>query len=80
MASYKLTENAELDLIRIHQRGVLEFGEQRADKYYWAFFDRFEQIAKQPMAIRLSMTFALATAEASAASTVSIIESKNMSS
>lgn len=50
MASYKLTENAELDLIRIHQRGVLKFGEQRADKYYWAFFDRFEQIAKQPMA------------------------------
>ena len=50
MASYKLTENAQLDLIRIHQRGVLEFGEQRADKYYWAFFDRFEQIAKQPMA------------------------------
>ena len=50
MASYKLTENAQLDLIRIHQRGVLEFGEQRADKYYWALFDRFEQITKQPMA------------------------------
>lgn len=50
MASYKLTENAELDLIRIHQRGVLVFGERRADKYYWTFFDRFEQIAKQPMA------------------------------
>lgn len=49
MASYKLTENAELDLIRIHQRGVLEFGEQRADEYYWAFFSRFEQIAEQPM-------------------------------
>lgn len=49
MASYKLTENAQLDLIRIHQRGVLEFGEQRADEYYWAFFDRFEQIAEQPM-------------------------------
>lgn len=45
MATYKLTENAELDPIRIHQRGVREFGEQRADDYYWAFFDRFEQIA-----------------------------------
>lgn len=41
MASYKLIENAELNLIRIHQRGVLEFGEQRANKYYWAFFDRY---------------------------------------
>ena len=49
MANYRLTENAELDLIRIHQRGVRNFGEQQADEYYWTFFDRFDQITKQPL-------------------------------
>ena len=49
MANYKLSENASLDLIRIHQRGVREFGEQQADAYFRAFFERFEQIAEQPL-------------------------------
>jgi len=48
MASYKLSENAEYDLIRIHQYGVLRFGVAQADRYYSALFEHFEQIAQQP--------------------------------
>ena len=48
MANYRLSEDAKADLNRIYQRGVREFGEVLADKYYDAFFDRFEQLAKQP--------------------------------
>ncbi|MBL7003919.1 MAG: type II toxin-antitoxin system RelE/ParE family toxin [Gammaproteobacteria bacterium] len=48
MENYKLTEDAKSDLIRIHQHGVREYGEIRADKYYIAFFERFEKIAEQP--------------------------------
>jgi len=49
MGSYKLSEDAKADLIRIHQHGVREFGEEQADKYFAALFDRFEQIAQQPL-------------------------------
>lgn len=48
MGNYKLSKGAERDLIRIHQRGVREYGEKQADSYYLAFFDRFEKIAKEP--------------------------------
>lgn len=48
MGSYRLSNEAEKDLIRIHQHGVREFGEIQADNYYAAFFDRFEQLAEQP--------------------------------
>jgi toxin ParE1/3/4 len=48
MGSYRLSEDAQADLIRIHQYGVRRFGEAQADQYYSAFFDRFEQIAEQP--------------------------------
>ncbi|MEE9356321.1 MAG: type II toxin-antitoxin system RelE/ParE family toxin [Methylococcaceae bacterium] len=46
MGNYKLSEDAENDLIRIHQYGVIKHGETQADKYYFAFFDRFEKIAE----------------------------------
>ncbi len=48
MGSYKLSEDAELDLIRIHQYGVRNYGEKRADQYYFSFFDHFDQLAEQP--------------------------------
>ena len=48
MGNYKLSEDAKADLIRIHQHGVREYGEIQADRYYAAFFDRFEEIAEQP--------------------------------
>ena len=49
MGSYKLSEDAKADLIRIHQHGIRRFGEAQGDKYYYALFDRFEQIAEQPL-------------------------------
>lgn len=48
MGRYKLTEDAKADLIRIHQYGVVKFGETQADKYFMTFFDQFELIADQP--------------------------------
>lgn len=50
MASFKLTEAAKLDLRRIYLRGLEEFGEAQADKYYNALFDRFQELAEQPSA------------------------------
>jgi toxin ParE1/3/4 len=48
MANYRISEDAKADLKRIYQRGVREYGEALADQYYDAFFDRFEQLVKQP--------------------------------
>lgn len=52
MANYKLTEEAKDDLIRIHQWGVENHGEEAADKYYSVFFDRFEQLAENPLSFQ----------------------------
>ncbi len=48
MGTYRLTEDAKDDLIRIYQRGLREFGEVKADAYFNAFFKRFELLANQP--------------------------------
>lgn len=48
MASYKLSIEAEADLVRIHQYGIRQFGVERADSYVYQLFDAFEQIAQQP--------------------------------
>ena len=48
MANYRISENAKADLGRIYRRGVREYGEALADRYYDAFFDRFEQLATRP--------------------------------
>ena len=48
MGRYKLSENAEADLIRIHQHGQRRYSEEQADQYFRAFFERFEKIAEQP--------------------------------
>ena len=49
MANYRINEDAKADLQRIYRRGVLEFGEAQADRYFDALFDRFEEIAEQPL-------------------------------
>jgi len=49
MGRYKLSNDAEADLIRIHQRGVREFGETQADLYFLDFFRRFEELAHNPL-------------------------------
>jgi len=48
MGTYRLTEDAKSDLKRIYARGLREYGEEQADIYFNAFFDRFEQLAAQP--------------------------------
>lgn len=48
MARYRVSNQAKEDLIRIHQYGVIKFGETQADKYFDAFFDQFEILAKRP--------------------------------
>jgi len=49
MGSYRLTQDAKADLIRIYQRGLREYGEAQADDYYNALFDRFELLAERPL-------------------------------
>jgi toxin ParE1/3/4 len=49
MASYRLTEAAKEDLRRIYRYGVEKFGETQADKYFDALFERFDQIAENPL-------------------------------
>lgn len=46
--NWRLSENAKKDLIRIHQYGVYRFGEVQADKYFFAFFEQFKLIQKNP--------------------------------
>jgi toxin ParE1/3/4 len=48
MVKYKLSGEAENDLYQIWLFGLKQFGQEQADKYLDAFFDRFEQIARQP--------------------------------
>ena len=48
MKRYRLTPDAEEDLWRIYQWGFRRYGEAAADKYYLAFFDRFEQLVENP--------------------------------
>lgn len=50
MASYRLSNTAKEDLIRIHQYGVKNFGEKLADQYFDAFFEHFNKIARNPYA------------------------------
>lgn len=49
METYKLSDEAEADLIRIHQWGVRQFGEAQADEYFYAFFKHFEALARDPL-------------------------------
>jgi toxin ParE1/3/4 len=48
MANYRINEDAKADLQRIYRRGVLEFGEEQADRYFDALFERFDELAVQP--------------------------------
>lgn len=50
MAEYRLSNTAKEDLIRIHQYGVLQFGQKQADSYLDKFFEHFEIIADRPLA------------------------------
>jgi toxin ParE1/3/4 len=48
MYDYKLSVNAKEDLKRIYEYGLLEFGEQQADDYFYNFFRLFDKIVTNP--------------------------------
>ena len=48
MTSYKLSNTAKEDIIRIHQYGVSKFGIKQADLYFHQLFEYFEIIGKNP--------------------------------
>jgi len=48
MRKYRITAEAKADLQRIYSHGLKNWGEEQADKYFNAFFEHFELIAKQP--------------------------------
>lgn len=48
MYDVRLSNLAKDDLRRIYYYGVQQFGQQQADEYFYAFFNMFEQIAKNP--------------------------------
>jgi toxin ParE1/3/4 len=54
MFRFILNENAEEDLIRIHDYGTGQFGIIQADKYYDEFFNYFEKIASNPLMFPIS--------------------------
>jgi len=49
MASYRLSNEAKEDLIRIHHYGVEKFGMAQADKYFDTFFKYLEITAEYPL-------------------------------
>ncbi|MDE0535205.1 type II toxin-antitoxin system RelE/ParE family toxin [Tenacibaculum sp. L6] len=48
MAKYRLSNEAKIDLIRIHHYGIEKFGMTQADKYFETFFEYFDIIAQSP--------------------------------
>lgn len=48
MVKYKLSEDAEEDLVRIYSYGFHNFGSLQAEKYYDSFFEQFDKIAERP--------------------------------
>jgi toxin ParE1/3/4 len=46
---YRLSHEASMDLARIYWRGVAEFGEFQAERYYQALVEQFEKIAGAPL-------------------------------
>ena len=47
--NYKLSLEAKVDLRRIYYFGFKNWGEEQADKYYFAFFETFDLITKNPL-------------------------------
>ena len=48
MASYSLSENAKSDLYRIWLYGLDQWGLNKADSYFAAFFEHYEVLAENP--------------------------------
>ena len=52
MARYKLSKDAADDLKRLFRHGVLTFGLAQADRYFDALFERFDELAENPLLYR----------------------------
>jgi toxin ParE1/3/4 len=50
VSTYRLSNEAKEDLIRIYLYGVSAFGTTQAEKYYNTLFEYFELIAAEPLA------------------------------
>jgi len=48
MPEYIVSADAKDDLKRIYVYGLVEFGEEKADKYFLGLYDTFAEIAKSP--------------------------------
>lgn len=48
MASYRISNEAKDDLIRIYRYGVIQFGEIQAERYFHALYEQFELISFNP--------------------------------
>ncbi|MFD2542808.1 type II toxin-antitoxin system RelE/ParE family toxin [Lacinutrix gracilariae] len=48
MANYRLSNEANNDLIRIHHYAVQKFEITQADKYFESFFEYFDIISQRP--------------------------------
>lgn len=48
MAAYRLTREAENDLIAIYLFGIERFGHAQADRYYDGLVERLEAVAAEP--------------------------------
>ena len=49
MGTYKLSREALADLARIYEHGLVQHGEQQADRYVATLFERFEQLVAHPL-------------------------------
>lgn len=49
MGSYRLSDEAEDDLVSIHQYGMRTWGVDQADRYFWQLIAHFEALAENPM-------------------------------
>jgi toxin ParE1/3/4 len=52
MQNYRISNEAEADLIRIHQFGIRRFGMAQADKYFNTFLEYFDLIAQRPLSFK----------------------------
>lgn len=49
MENYKLSDEAQDDLVGIHQYGVRKWGEKQADKYFWQLISHLEKVGESPL-------------------------------
>ena len=48
MPKYKVSSNAKEDIRRIYVYSLAEFGEEKADIYFFGLYDTFDEIAINP--------------------------------